>query len=476
MKKIILINANNEHKPYPVPPIGLFLVASSIKNKYDIKIVDGVFKTTEEIISEVINFKPDYIGISIRNIDNLQIIDSKCFYDHIQNNIIKPIKAASSSPIILGGSGFSIFAEHLIKKLNVNYGVIGEGEKVFPELLQYLDEGKDPSKLPGVITNNKKRFINNSYFLDVTKLPFTEFDKHINFDAYKDKGAYSIQTKRGCCHKCIYCTYTYLEGNNYRLRSPKDVADEIEEANKRLGYLIFEFVDSTFNDPPGHAEEICREIIKRKINVGLRTMGINPANASEELFDLMIRAGFTQIDCTPDSASPVMIKSLKKNFTLDQLKRTADIIKKKDIPTMWFFILGGPQENEKTILESFDFIDNYVYELDMVHITKGLRIYPNTELYDIALKEKIISKDDDLIYPLFYLSKELTLDKLNEIISREIYKRPNCIPAEESTPSKLMLESAMKIKDRLKLNKPMFRILLKLRQEMYKNNNQTSQL
>jgi radical SAM superfamily enzyme YgiQ (UPF0313 family) len=470
LKKIILINANNEHKPYPVPPIGLFLVASSIKKKYEVKIVDGVFKNTREILNEIINFKPDYIGISIRNIDNLQIIDSKCFFDHIQNNIIKPIKKISYTPIILGGSGFSIFAEDLIKKLNVDYGVIGEGEKVFPELLQYLDEGKDPSKLPGVIAKNSKGFIKNNAFLDVTKLPFTEFDKHINYDLYKDRGAYSIQTKRGCYHKCIYCTYTYLEGNNYRLRSPKDVADEIEEAYKRLGYLIFEFVDSTFNDPPGHAEEICREIIKRKIKAGLRTMGINPANASKELFNLMIRAGFTQIDCTPDSASPTMIKNLKKNFTLDQLKRTAEIIKKNDIPTMWFFIFGGPGENKETIKESFEFIDNYVYELDMVHITKGLRIYPKTELYDIAIKEKIIAKDDDLVFPLFYISKELTLDKLNKIIFKETSKRPNCIPAEESTPSKQMLEAAKKLKN--KLNKPMFRILLKLRQEMYKKNKQ----
>ncbi len=474
MKKIILINANNEHKPYPVPPIGLFLVASSIKENYKIKIVDGVFITTKEILAEIVNFKPDYIGISIRNIDNLQIIDSKCFFDHIQNNIINPIKEASASPIILGGSGFSIFAEQLIKKLNVDYGVIGEGEKVLPELLQYLDENKDPSKLPGIITKSNKGFIKNNDFLNVNKLPFTEFDKHINYNPYKERGAYSIQTKRGCYHKCIYCTYTYLEGSNYRLRSPKDVADEIEEANKRLGYLIFEFVDSTFNDPPGHAEEICREIIKRKINIGLRTMGINPANASEELFNLMMRAGFTQIDCTPDSASPTMIKNLKKNFTLDQLKRTAEIIKKNDIPTMWFFIFGGPEENEKTILESFDFIDNYVYELDMVHITKGLRIYPNTELYDIAINEKIINKDDDLIYPLFYISKNLTLDKLNKIIFDETSKRPNCIPAEESTPSKLMLEAAKKLKN--KLNKPMFRILLKLRQEMYKDNKQMTHL
>lgn len=467
MKKIILINSNNEHLPYPVPPIGLMLIYSSIEDKYNTKIIDGMFIPPQKILAEVKNFNPDYIGISIRNIDNIQLIDSKCYFDHIKNNLINPIKKISSSPIILGGSGFSIFAEKLMQNLNVDYGVVGEGELIFPELLSYLDNKKDPSGIPGVIVKGNKDFIKNTKFLEITKLFFSNFDRRINFNLYKNRSVYSIQTKRGCYHKCNYCTYPYLEGEKYRLRSPRDVVDEIEDASKRLGYLIFEFVDSTFNDPPGHAERICEEIIKRKINVGLRTMGINPENASENLFDLMIKAGFKQIDCTPDSASPTMIKNLRKNFTLEQLKHTAEIIKNKDIPTMWFFIFGGPGENEKTIEESFNFIDQYVSDFDMVHITKGLRIYPKTELYDIALKEGVINKDEDLIYPKFYITKNLTLNKLNKIIKEKTLKRPNCIPAEESTPSKEMIEAAMKIRNKFKLDEPMFRTLLKLRQQMF---------
>jgi radical SAM superfamily enzyme YgiQ (UPF0313 family) len=467
LKKIILINSNNEHLPYPVPPIGLMLVYFSIKDKYDVKIVDGAFTTTENILDEIKSFNPDYIGISIRNIDNLQIIDSKCYFNHIKDNIIDPIRTISSSPIILGGSGFSVFAEKLMEYLDVNYGVVGEGEVTFSKLLDHLDNKKDPSSIPGVIVKGKADFIKNTKYIDVDKLPFTNFDKYIDFNYYKERSVYSIQTKRGCYHKCSYCTYPYIEGKKYRRRSPKDVADEIEDAYKRLGHLTFEFVDSTFNDPPGHAEEICKEIIKKKIKISLRTMGINPANASEYLFDLMLKAGFTQIDCTPDSASPTMIKNLRKNFTLEQLRKTANIIKSKDIPTMWFFILGGPGENEKTIDESFEFIDKYVSNLDMVHITKGLRIYPKTELYDTAVKEGVVDKNEDLIYPKFYITKELTLEELNKIIADRTYTRSNCIPAEESTPTKEMIQAAIKIRNKLKLEEPMFRTLLKLRQQIF---------
>ena len=467
MKKIILINSNNEHTPYPVPPIGLMQIYSSIKDKYNVKIIDCTFISTGEILDEINRFSPDYIGISIRNIDNLQIIDSKCYYNYIQDSIINPIKKITSCQIILGGSGFSIFAEKLMEYLDVNYGIVGEGEVIFPKLLNYLDKKKDPSEIPGVIVKGNKNFIKNTNFIKVDKLPFSDFDKRINFNLYKGRSVYSIQTKRGCYHKCTYCTYPYLEGKKYRVRSPKDVADEIEEAYKRLGFVIFEFVDSTFNDPPGHAEEICKEIIKRKIDIGLRTMGINPGNSSANLFDLMLKAGFTQIDCTPDSASPTMIKNLGKNFILDQLQKTAEIIRRKNIPTMWFFILGGIGESIKTINESFEFIDQYISDFDMVHITKGLRIYPKTKLYEIALKEGVISKDEDLIYPKFYISKNFTLEELNNIIKEKTLKRPNCIPAEESTASKEMIEAAIKIRTKFKLEEPMFRTLLKLRQQMF---------
>ena len=467
MKKVILINSNNEHVPYPVPPIGLMMIYSSIKNKYNTKIIDGMFISPLKILKEIKNFNPDYIGISIRNIDNIQLIDSICYYDHIKNNLIDPIKEFSLSPIILGGSGFSIFAEKLMKNLNVDFGVVGEGERVFPELLKYLDNKMDPSSIAGVIVKGKRDFIKNTQFLSVRTLPFSDFDKHINYIPYKERSVYSIQTKRGCYHRCNYCTYPYLEGRSYRLRSVKDIVDEIEEAKKRLGYLIFEFVDSTFNDPPGHAERICEEIIKRKINVGLRTMGINPENSSEKLFDLMLQAGFKQIDCTPDSASPAMIKNLRKNFTLEQLIKTAKIIKSKNIPTMWFFIFGGPGESEETIDESFTFVDKYVNDFDMVHVTKGLRIYPNTELYNIALKERVINKDEDLIYPKFYISKNLNLEKLNDIIKEKTLTRLNCITAEESTPPKEMIEAAIKLRAKLSLEEPMFRTLLKLRQQIF---------
>jgi len=230
--------------------------------------------------------------------------------------------------------------------------------------------------------------------------------------------------------------------------------------------VTFEFVDSTFNDPPGHAEAICREIISRSLSVHLRTMGINPANVTDDLLVLMKEAGFAQIDSTPDSASPSVLRKMGKNFSLEQLQNSARVIARHKMPTMWFFIFGGPGESRKTVGETFDFIDQYIDQDDMVHVTEGLRIYPDTPLYKLAIKEKVISTNDSLLSPKFYVSSIIGEQGLKELIDDEIALRPNCIRISETKPPPELMAAAMRERKEKGLDEPMFRTLLRLKRKM----------
>lgn len=468
MKKILLINSNIEKAPYPVPPLGLCLLQNSLKDKYNVLIYDGVFNEEKNLRSTLKSFNPDYIGISIRNIDNLVLKNTIEYVPIIIDKYLVVINEFSSTiPIILGGSGFSIYPVELMKLFNADYGVVGEGEDLFRMLLSYLDENKEVPVIDGLISKkNTESFTLNCNYLNFDKNEFSQIDKKIDFQPYISKGVYSIQSKRGCYHSCIYCTYPFIEGKKYRLRDPKDIADEIEEVSKRFDNITFEFVDSTFNDPKGHAEKICKSIINKNLRVNLRTMGINPKNVTVELFDLMKNAGFKQIDCTPDTASKKMLKNMKKNFNLSELIRTAEIINKKNLPTMWFFIFGGPGETEETVNETFNFIKKYINKLDMVHATIGLRIYPNTELQKIAINEKVIDKNDSLLKPVFYISNEIGLEKLSKMIKEFSLKTPNFVPNDESKPDEELIKQTITMRKSEGLDEPMFRSFLKMR---YKN-------
>ncbi|MFH0864650.1 MAG: radical SAM protein [Bacteroidota bacterium] len=470
MKKVLLVNTNTETNPYPVPPLGICLLAQSIKHRYQVHVYDGVFDEGKKLSSVIQQFNPDYIGISIRNIDDMVMENPTCYTNPILENFVKLIKRESVAKIILGGSGFSIFPFELLRLFGADYGVVGESEEVFLTLLDSMDKNIPVFHIQGVINHstNEDTFKHPEKNMNIDQLPFSDIDKHIDFNPYKSRSVYPIQTKRGCRHQCIYCTYPLIEGKTYQTRKPENIADEIEQAYERLGPVTFEFVDSTFNDPPGHAEAICKAIINKNIKVKLRTMGINPRHSSPELFELMLNAGFTQIDCTPDSASPVIIKNLKKGFSYNDLKYTAEIIKEFDLPAMWFFLFGGPGENERTINETFDFIDRYISQKDMVHLTCGLRIYPGTELHKIALKEKIITHvSESLLIPRFYLTTELAKDEMEQIFMEKLKTRPNCIPGSESKPDAAMLKQAFILRETLKTDEPMFRTLLRIRKQNF---------
>jgi radical SAM superfamily enzyme YgiQ (UPF0313 family) len=467
MKNVLLINTNTETQPYPVPPMGLCLLAAQIEGKYNVRIFDGTFGTSEDLFKILSEFKPDYIGFGVRNIDNLVYENQTVYFHKIKENFIDPLRKVSSAVFIIGGSGFSIYPDELLKYFEIDFGVVGEAEAIFPLLLERLDNKEDMSDLQNVVVRNKKTYTaTQSKIEERLELKFSDIDRFISFEPYLKRGAYSVQTKRGCYHKCIYCTYPLIEGSSYKLRDAEQVAGEIENAYRRLGNVTFEFVDSTFNDPKNHAENICREIIKKGIRPRLRTMGINPRNTSKELFDLMLRAGFSQIDCTPDSASPKMLKSLKKNFTLGQLIKTADLIRENNLPTMWFFLFGGPGENEQTFAETFDFIDKYINPEDMVHMSSGLRIYPGTALHKVAIKEGLVSQSDKLLEPVYYVPPELGMEKLTLMIKEAAKKRHFCVPSFESTPSKEMLIQAYELQSGMTVKEPMFRTLLRIRKTM----------
>lgn len=466
MRSVLLVNPNRETAPYPVAPVGLSLVAASIADEFEVHLYDGTFEGPGQLQNAIAEHEPDIIGVGIRNIDDVTMDGGRYYIDDIKRDYIDAIRAASKAPLVLGGSGYSLFPEQLLSALGADFGVIGEGEATFLKLLRALATGADPSAIPGVLsaTGTRDAPVTGVRSRDPLELPFSRVDRFAPFDPYRARGTYPIQTKRGCHLKCVYCAYPVIEGRAYRLRSPAAIVDEIEDAAARLGDVVFEFVDSTFNAPPGHAEAICQEIIDRGLTLKIRSMGLNPGAISKRLLALMRRAGFVQIVCSADTASAIGLKRMGKGFTKSKLESAATLIREFDMPTMWSFIFGGPGETEQTIDESFEFIERFVFELDMVHMTEGIRVYPRTPIHAVAVEEGVVSANDDLLRPTFYVSPALGRERLGHIIRHKAETHPNCIRNADSSPSPKMIQQAMALRKVEGLDEPMFRTLLRIEQ------------
>jgi radical SAM superfamily enzyme YgiQ (UPF0313 family) len=151
--KVLLISANTVRVPYFVYPLGLDYVAGAISKRHTVKIIDTNIVREVEMLKEIIHdFTPDLIGISLRNIDNVEVTNTRSFLKKYQD-LVDTIRRHSWAPIVLGGSGFTIFPGKIMDLLKADYGIIGEGERL-SLLLDALESGERFSDLPGVVSGD----------------------------------------------------------------------------------------------------------------------------------------------------------------------------------------------------------------------------------------------------------------------------------------------------------------------------------
>ncbi|MFZ3065092.1 MAG: lipid biosynthesis B12-binding/radical SAM protein [Nitrospirota bacterium] len=414
--RVLLISANREMLPDPVTPIGLAYVAAAIKKAgHNVSILDLCFSEAIEgaIKDEIKAYNPDVIGISIRNIDNVSYPNSISYISAIKN-VVETCKGSSNAKIVLGGSGFTIMPEMLLNFLNADFGIIGEGEETFPELLEKIRNGNDFKTIFGLIYRKENRIVKNPIKIikDLNSLSMPDRELLDNTRYLKDGGSGNIQTKRGCYFKCIYCTYPLVEGSDVRLRSPKLVADEFEFLEKEYNLSHVFVVDNVFNYPISHAEEICRELINRRLKIKWSCYA-NPGFITERLVDLMVKAGCTGIDLGTDAASEKMLKSMGKNFNLYVLKDASRICNNAGLSVCQSLLLGGPGETKDTLKETLENIE--ALNPKAVVAMTGIRMYPNTTLAKIAEEEGMIPEKDLSLTPYFYIAKDVR-DNLVETV------------------------------------------------------------
>ncbi|MEP6506840.1 MAG: radical SAM protein [Gemmatimonadales bacterium] len=414
--RVLLISANRERQPYPVVPNGLACVASALDQAgHDVRFLDLCFeKNPLAVVTKAVNeSNPSIIGVSIRNIDNSDAIALRHYTPEGREIFAALRKAAPNAKIIAGGAAFGVAPEALFRDFGVDYAVAGDGERASVALVNALSNGDDIGPIPGLVraVDGTVHFAPPGEDADLDSLPSPSLHRWIDLRRYERHGAtIPIQTKRGCVYKCVYCTYRNVEGWGYRTRDPERVADEIEELSRKAGVRNFDFVDSTFNSPPGHALEVCEAITRRKLGVHLDTTNFTPATASNELLSAMRRAGFRTLGISAESASDPVLERLEKGFNAAKVREVAERVEKAGIRTLWIFLVGGPGETIETLEETLDFAAWRLRRGDAVYMTVGLRIYPGTTLHRIAIGEGVVDADSTLLDPTFYFSPTLDFD------------------------------------------------------------------
>jgi radical SAM superfamily enzyme YgiQ (UPF0313 family) len=363
----------------------------------------------QEIAGAIAEFQPDIIGISLRNIDDVLIKKRQTFFDGL-SGLCTEIKQLSSCPIILGGSGFSIFPEELLVSSGADFGIQGEGEDSMVSLVSALEQTNDPSDIPGLIFRDASRIIMNprheSVRLERLAMPERP-DRLVEFYLRKSS-MLNIQTQRGCAFHCCYCTYPVIEGRHYQRRRPEAVAEEFE-AIQNLGAKYVFVVDAVFNSSNDHVAGVCEAILKKNLKLKWGCF-LHPKNLTPELMHLMARAGLSHIEFGSDSFCDSVLEAYGKGFTFEDIYGSSELARREKVDYCHFLIFGGPGETQQTLKLGFE--NSRRLQGAVILAVVGMRIYPGTLLYGRAQHEGGAWTGTDLLQPRYYLSPDLTEDEV----------------------------------------------------------------
>lgn len=443
--RILLIYSNQSRELVAAPPVGVSYVATATHAAgHEVKLLDLAFagNLLDELAAGITQFKPDLVGLSIRNIDN--VISQR--FDSPLSSLLEQVAVIRANardpegkqvPLVLGGPAISILAERALSVFGADYAIVGEGETAFPMLLDAIEKGIPPSGIPGLCYNQQGQPVRNTTSL-LTAFAHSGMQHWISWKPYqRTGGTWPIQTKRGCPMSCIYCAYPLIEGKHSRQREAGDVVDEIEQVLRDVRPHTFEFVDSTFNVPAAHAIAICEELIRRGVKANFTAMGVNPRDVPKELFPLMKRAGFNSMMITPEAGCATMLKNYAKGFTMQEVESCVDLAAASGLKSMWFFMLGGPGETMATCEETIRFAETRLTGRQFLSVFfTGIRILPDTALARHAVKGGYISPDIDFSEGIFYLSPEIDEQQVITRINQAIVRNPCIVHAADGNTSK----------------------------------------
>lgn len=422
--QVLLISANTETEPYPVEPIGLAYVAASLTEAgHAVKALDLCFEedgpgAASKAVDE---WRPGLVGISLRNTDNLTWPKGLSYLPPVKG-LVAAIKGRTGAPIVIGGSGFSLFPRETLDYLGLDYGIAGEGEAGMAELARLVESGGAISGVPGLVTRSPYgRCATREAASFGSIYPARDL---IDGARYTEAGGMAnVQTKRGCPFECVYCTYPVLEGKKLRLREPRDVGEEIERLWKGRGADYFFFVDDIFNVPASHAIAICEELIRRSLKVRWACF-CTPRGITKELLHAMKSAGCAGIEFGTDGGTDATLEAMGKGFTAADVERAQALCHEAGVEAAHYLILGGPGETRQTLRETYGFMESIRPRAVIAML--GVRIYPGTGLETIAAREGVIRPGENLLEPRFYISGDVR-DILLEDVGAYARTRPNWV-------------------------------------------------
>lgn len=347
--------------------------------------------------------------------------------------------------IIMGGLWYSSMpTQTLDDNPAVDYVVMGE-EEAFYDLIKAIDEVSAIKDIAGVTSRVDGKAVmgpHRALLMDLDSLPLPAYDlfpmdKYVGHTHWKP--FVEMMTSRGCPSACTFC-YEWDQYDprhpedflKWRAKSPERVIEEFELLHK-MGVRVVVIQDDNFNVDPVRVEKFCN--LKKEKNNPIKWVSLGRAVDwvnCEHILPLMKETGLFMGVFGIEVTTPEELKRIAKGITIDQIKKTIDILRVNDVAVVADIMIGFDYDNEQIVKQRYEFTDEVDPDILWVgYVTPA----PNSPMWRIGMKKGWINpkKIDflkwDFLHPVVP-TDHLTIEDLGRLGSwsmREFFSKPGRI-------------------------------------------------
>jgi len=400
--RILLVQQYPGRVEEPVYPVGFHSIYNALQDLgdtheisfLDMNKYDNPYNALSLKIEEI---QPEVIGISQRNIDTSDSRDI-FFYLPALEKTLSTIRKTTGAPIIVGGPAFSMYsAEIMLRYPLIDFGIFLEGEESFCELLNNFDK---PDSVSGIFyrKGDVVKFSGGREFIELSESK-PRLKYLVEPEEYGSQNFY-IDCKRGCILNCAYCKDVILNNHQLRLRNVNSVLDEMEDLSTNRNTDTIQFTDPIFNIPLTHASEICEGILRNKLKIKWQAK-FNERLIDSDFVKLAISSGCVLFSFSPDGYMNRTLDALGKDITKSEVIKSFYLARKnKGMNISLSFVQSPPDES----LHGFIALMLFLLKLRIFIKIKRVKIYfghlkvePDTELFNMALKAKLMTEDQNFL-------------------------------------------------------------------------------
>lgn len=303
---------------------------------------------------------------------------------------------------IAGGGLVSGEPEMSLRVLDIDVGVVGEGEQTIVELLDYLEKSKELHEVNGIVFRDRDGKIvqtpSRPQLRDLGQIAWPDYellecDKNISNQRALDNYFFHSQpesrprdidmiTSRSCPYSCTFCFHPV--GKVYRERPLDDFFAELDMVVARYQINMVALIDELFSLRQQRLLEFCERIKPYKLKWMVQ---LHVSSAKEEILKAMREAGCTYISYGIESMSETVLESMQKKAKPDRIAAALALTYEHQIGIQGNLLFGDKVESLITANESMHWwAFNRRYQINLT----PLMVFPGSPDYYKALKDGLI--------------------------------------------------------------------------------------